>query len=193
MEVQAVQPINLQTIQSQISELSDFLTSIYSNSEVSSSESEKLIQECAQAMEVNVKQIVSEHSDVGDFNDEDLDAYMDRLKDELRKTEAESDTLSNEIEGLRKLKLEGTCQLESNLEKLRHIGEYAEVKGLGQAIPGKTVDVVNSEEGQPEANAPHDDYFEVTFSHDILCYGVEAEISNRNEQNNVEVLAGSRC
>ncbi|XP_057522865.1 uncharacterized protein LOC130802800 isoform X2 [Amaranthus tricolor] len=100
-------------------------------------------------------QIVAHHSDVASFNDQELDAYMDRLRDEMRKTEAEIASLSDEIDSLRRLYVEGSCHLEANLESLRNVVEKAELEGLGQAETG---DVFNSRQ---EVKPSHDDYFEV--------------------------------
>ncbi|XP_057522863.1 uncharacterized protein LOC130802799 [Amaranthus tricolor] len=85
------------------------------------------------------------------------DAYMDRLRDEMRKTEAEIASLSDEIDSLRRLYVEGSCHLEVNLESLRNVVEKAELEtqGLGQAETG---DVFNSRQ---EVKPYHDDYFEV--------------------------------
>uniref|UniRef100_A0A803LTM6 Uncharacterized protein n=1 Tax=Chenopodium quinoa TaxID=63459 RepID=A0A803LTM6_CHEQI len=153
--------MEVETIRSRIDELSNFLANSATNSVVSSSDSDSVLQDCVQALETNVKEIVSEHSDVGFFKDEDLDAYMDSLRDELRTTEAESASLSNEIESLKKLYMEGTCQLESNLESLRHLLEHTGLEGLGLAKTVEHVDRIKSGEGQPEAKALHEDYFEV--------------------------------
>ncbi|XP_010673403.2 uncharacterized protein LOC104889792 [Beta vulgaris subsp. vulgaris] len=158
------EPIHLDTIRSRIAELSEFL--IHSPS----SDSDQLLQHCVLALETNVNQIVADHSDVGSFKDQDLDAYMDRLRDDLRTTEAETASLAEEIQSLRKLHVQGTCQLESNLESLRYVVEYAQlrdnlltqpVEGSGEEISGEHVGKFKQVEGQPQVKAHHDDYFEV--------------------------------
>ncbi|XP_021749093.1 uncharacterized protein LOC110714852 [Chenopodium quinoa] len=153
--------MEVQTIRSRIDELSTFLSNSATNSVVSSSDFDTVLQDCVQALETNVKEIVSEHSDVGFFKDEDLDAYMDSLRDDLRTTEAESASLSNEIESLKKLHTEGTCQLESNIESLHHLLEHTGLEGLGLAETAEHDDKIKSGEGQPEAKALHEDYLKV--------------------------------
>ncbi|CAO2831362.1 unnamed protein product [Amaranthus hypochondriacus] len=141
-------------LRSRICDISNFL----SNSRANSADEHTLLQDCFQAIQTDFNQIVAHHSDVASFNDQDLDAYMDRLRDEMRKAEADTASLSDEIDSLRKLYVEGSCQLEANLESLCNVVEKAELEGLSQAETGTHVEVFKSRQ---EVKPYHDDYFEV--------------------------------
>lgn len=132
---------DLNSIRSRIDELSNFLANSGEISSVSSSESAKLLQEFVLDFENKVNQIVSEHSDVSSFQDEDLDAYMDCLRVELKTIEAESASIYQEIKDLTQSNVEGTCKLESNLETLDHAMYYVESKGLKPEKGGHVDDI----------------------------------------------------
>ncbi|GKV36015.1 hypothetical protein SLEP1_g44199 [Rubroshorea leprosula] len=71
-------------------------------------ESDDLLKDCAVCLESRVQQIIDEYSDVGFLTIEDLDAYVERLKDELKEVEAENANISGAIEIL---------ELDSQIEK----------------------------------------------------------------------------
>ncbi|KAF7837010.1 cation/H(+) antiporter 4-like [Senna tora] len=68
---------------------------------------EKLLQDSALELETRLQQIVSECSDVGFLEDDELDAYLEHLKEEHNKVESESANLVNEIELLTNMHNEG--------------------------------------------------------------------------------------
>lgn len=153
--------VDLNSIRSRIDELSNFLVNSGEISSFSSSESEKLLQEFVIDFENKVSQIVSEHSDVGSFQDEDLDAYMDRLRVELKMIESESASIYQEIEDLAQSNVEGTCKLESNLETLDHAMYYIESKGL-KPEKGGHVDNVEDRAGHVKLSKEYgDDDFQI--------------------------------
>ncbi|GLT52353.1 hypothetical protein SLA2020_257010 [Shorea laevis] len=61
-------------------------------------ESDDLLKDCAVRLESRVQQIIDEYSDVGFLTIEDLDAYVERLKEELKKVEAENAKISGSEE-----------------------------------------------------------------------------------------------
>ncbi|GMH08040.1 hypothetical protein Nepgr_009880 [Nepenthes gracilis] len=130
------EPLDIDSVRSRITELTSILRNSNNVPDSSSSDSEKLLQDCVLSLETKVKQIVSEHSDIGSLKDEDLDAYLEGLSEELRMVEAENANISDEIEGLRKAYVKGTCQLERDLEGLNCMLDYAKRQGLGELKPG---------------------------------------------------------
>ncbi|GLT70728.1 hypothetical protein SLA2020_427880 [Shorea laevis] len=114
------EPLDLHAIHNRIRELADLHTCSGDDvTELSPSDSEKLLTDCALDLESRVKQIVSECSDVSSLGVEDLDAYLERLKEELNMVEAESTEFSNEIEVLTRTNVEDSNQLETDLEGLK--------------------------------------------------------------------------
>ncbi|GLU08664.1 hypothetical protein SLE2022_255640 [Rubroshorea leprosula] len=63
-------------------------------------ESDDLLKDCAVRLESRVQQIIDEYSDVGFLTIEDLDAFVERLKEELKEVEAENAKISGAIEVL---------------------------------------------------------------------------------------------
>ncbi|XP_039072134.1 uncharacterized protein LOC120219386 [Hibiscus syriacus] len=113
--------LNLQSIRSRISELSEIHSSNKNEieSEALSSDSEKLLNDFPSHFERKLKQIMKEYSDVGFLGIEDLDKYLAYLKEELNQVEAESAKISNEIEDLSRNQIEESNILEGNLEGLK--------------------------------------------------------------------------
>ncbi|KAK8647682.1 hypothetical protein V6N13_121410 [Hibiscus sabdariffa] len=117
----SAESLNLQSIRSRISELSEIHSSTRNEveSDALSSDSEKLLNDCSSHLERKVKQIIEEYSDVGFLGIEDLDKYLAYLKEELNQVEAESAKISNEIEDLSRNHIKESNILEGNLEGLK--------------------------------------------------------------------------
>ncbi|KAK9671452.1 hypothetical protein RND81_12G030800 [Saponaria officinalis] len=156
------QLLNLQTLRSQIDEFTDFLANSAHVSAISPPDSDKLIRDFVLDFEKKADQIVADHTDFVNFSDEDLDAYNDRLRTEIELTEGESASIAQEIETLAKSYVEGTCQLERNLESLRHVVRCAESKGYKHAEAGEQDGKRLESEGyQKYAKAQYEDSFEI--------------------------------
>ncbi|KAL9232764.1 hypothetical protein vseg_007834 [Gypsophila vaccaria] len=165
----ASQHLDLPSLRSKIDEFAKFLASSAQVSAISSSEADKLIRDFVLDFEKKADEIVVDHADVTNFSDVDLDAYMDRLRAGIELTEAESASIGQEIESLSKSYVEGTCQLERNLELLRHVVHCAELKGYKQAEAGEQADKHLESEGyQKLAKARYEDSFEISkLKHEI--------------------------
>ncbi|XP_059447656.1 uncharacterized protein LOC132179053 [Corylus avellana] len=125
------EPLDLHAIHSRIRELADLHTCSGDNiTELSPSDSEKLLTDCALDLESRVKQIVSERSDVSSLGVDDLDAYLACLKEELNMVEAESTEFSNEIEILTRTNVEDSNRLETDLEGLEYALDFIASQGL---------------------------------------------------------------
>ncbi|KAG2721086.1 hypothetical protein I3760_02G065200 [Carya illinoinensis] len=133
--------LDLLTIRSRIRELADLRLSSggEDTTELTSSDSEELLKDCALHLESRVKQIVSECSAVGPLDVADLDAYLEHLKEELNMVEAESAQISNEIDGLARTNLEDSSQLETDLERLECALDFITSQGLKNAKTGAPV------------------------------------------------------
>ncbi|KAF2288907.1 hypothetical protein GH714_022723 [Hevea brasiliensis] len=70
-------------------------------------------------MQSKVEQIMTECSDFSFLGIEDLDAFVEHLKEELNTAEAESTKISSEIEVLTRNHVEDFTQLESDIELLK--------------------------------------------------------------------------
>ncbi|XXG77216.1 hypothetical protein AAC387_Pa08g1406 [Persea americana] len=112
------QQLNLEAIRSRIQEISERPRTCLDFSEISSSESERLLQECLHHLTSNFQKIESEFSDISSLGLEDLDVYLERLKRELSSAEAENALISNEIDALTGTFIKDSIQLESELEGL---------------------------------------------------------------------------
>lgn len=112
-------PLDLQSIRSEVKELMEIHRSgIEDEPDTVSSDSENLLKQYAHDFESKVKEIITEYSDVSFLGIEDLDAYLEHLKEELKTVEAESSKISNEIETLTRTQVEDSKRLESDLEEL---------------------------------------------------------------------------
>ncbi|RWR86252.1 hypothetical protein CKAN_01514100 [Cinnamomum micranthum f. kanehirae] len=112
------QQLNLEAIRSRIQEISERPRTCLDFSEISSSESEKLLQECLHHLTSNFQKIESDFSDISSLGLEDLDVYLEHLKRELNSAEAENALISDEIEALTGTCIKDSIQLESELEGL---------------------------------------------------------------------------
>ncbi|KAH9680715.1 reverse transcriptase domain-containing protein [Citrus sinensis] len=114
-------PLDLHSLRSEVKELMEIHRSgIEDEPNTVSSDSENLLKEYAHDFEAisKVKEIITEYADVSFLGIEDLDAYLEHLKEELKTVEAESSKISNEIETLTRTQVEDSDRLESDLEEL---------------------------------------------------------------------------
>lgn len=112
-------PLDLHSLRSEVKELMEIHRSgIEDEPDTVSSDSEILLKEYAHDFESKVKEIITEYADVSFLGIEDLDAYLEHLKEELKTVEAESSKISNEIETLTRTQVEDSNRLESDLEEL---------------------------------------------------------------------------
>ncbi|KAJ4846034.1 hypothetical protein Tsubulata_002549 [Turnera subulata] len=131
------EPLDLDTIRSRISELEEIYRTCNDDDgfpEMPSSDSDELLQDCALQLESKVQQILADCSDVSFLGIEDLDAYLEHLKEELNTAEAENARITSEIEGLSRTNLEDSNRLESDIEMLKCsldlISSQDSVKGI---------------------------------------------------------------
>ncbi|KAG6582484.1 hypothetical protein SDJN03_22486, partial [Cucurbita argyrosperma subsp. sororia] len=113
--------LDLQAVRSRIRELEELQRSLAEDEAYSTDSlgSEKLLKECALHLESRLQQVLSECSNVDSFlGIDDLDAYVEHMKEELVAVEAESSKISNEIEVLKRTNIEGSNKLEVDLELL---------------------------------------------------------------------------
>ncbi|KAL9408757.1 hypothetical protein AB3S75_047190 [Citrus x aurantiifolia] len=112
-------PLDLHSLRSEVKEMMEIHRSgIEDEPNTVSSDSENLLKEYAHDFESKVKEIITEYADVSFLGIEDLDAYLEHLKEELKTVEAESSKISNEIETLTRTQVEDSDRLESDLEEL---------------------------------------------------------------------------
>ncbi|KAL9411296.1 hypothetical protein AB3S75_044982 [Citrus x aurantiifolia] len=112
-------PLDLHSLRSEVKELMEIHRSgIEDEPNTVSLDSENLLKEYAHDFESKVKEIITEYADVSFLGIEDLDAYLEHLKEELKTVEAESSKISNEIETLTRTQVEDSDRLESDLEEL---------------------------------------------------------------------------
>lgn len=111
--------LDLQAVRSELEELQRSLeeNEAYTTDSLGS---EKLLKECALHLESRLQQILSEYSNVDSFlGIDDLDAYVEHMKEELVAVEAESSKISNEIEVLKGTNIEDSNKLKVDLEVLK--------------------------------------------------------------------------
>ncbi|KAI4344963.1 hypothetical protein L6164_012135 [Bauhinia variegata] len=120
-------PMDLHALQSRIEELRE-IHKCCAFPELNPSEAEKLLKDCALEVENRVQQIVSDCSDVGYLDVEDLDVYLEHLKDELNKVEVDSADIINEIEVLTTTHKEDSIMLEAKLEELEYSLDFTTSK-----------------------------------------------------------------
>ncbi|XP_058203899.1 uncharacterized protein LOC131318103 isoform X2 [Rhododendron vialii] len=111
--------LDLDAIRSRITELRE----IYGSSndvpeEMTLSDSEELLKDCALQLTSKINQVLSEYSDDGALAVDDLDAYLGQLKEDLNSVEVQNAKISSEIEDLMETYVEDSHRLESELEGL---------------------------------------------------------------------------
>nr|GMD72351.1 centrosomal protein of 290 kDa-like isoform X2 [Ipomoea batatas] len=107
-------PLELDYLRSRIGELRDVLKKSEDAPEISSTDSEKLLNDCAVQLESKINQMLSDASDLNFLADQDLDEFVGHLKKELSSVEGENEKISHEIEELSRRYLE---DLSNQLEK----------------------------------------------------------------------------
>ncbi|CAN0875313.1 hypothetical protein LINGRAHAP2_LOCUS10754 [Linum grandiflorum] len=153
--------LDLEAIRSRISELEEVHKSC-NDDDMATSDSDELIKDCAIQLESKVDQIMAEFTDVSFLGIEDLDLYLEHLKDELSAAEAESAKISTEIELLNTTNLQDFSRLEKDLEEFKCSLDRisSEDFPLGNDRPRDAC----SSHGDEQSNSlhtPHDDAFEV--------------------------------
>ncbi|KAI3716431.1 hypothetical protein L1987_67304 [Smallanthus sonchifolius] len=132
---------------SRIQELAQIRSDCHEDGNLIASDEDDLLRECVLQLEGKVSQIIEEYSDVSSLQPEDLDTYLENLKGGLCSLEAENDKLSDEIGSLMKAYLEGSIQLQSNIEGLSSSLEFIQSEGFG----------TKRAEHQPKYEGAHDD------------------------------------
>ncbi|KAJ8755476.1 hypothetical protein K2173_019274 [Erythroxylum novogranatense] len=114
------EPLDLVTIRSRVRELEQMHRNCMDEDvEMSSSDPDQSLVDSALQLESKVQQMISECSDFSFLGIEDLDAFVEHLKEELNTAEAESAKISNEIEVLTRTHIQDSSRLESDLEVLK--------------------------------------------------------------------------
>lgn len=111
-------PLNLDLLRSRILELRDVLKSSDDVPDLSSSDLEKFLNDCALHLESKINQILSDTSDIDLLADGDLDEVVGDLKNELSSLESEKEKVSMEIEELSRRYVEESGKLEGEIEGL---------------------------------------------------------------------------
>ncbi|XP_031112751.1 uncharacterized protein LOC116016564 isoform X2 [Ipomoea triloba] len=111
-------PLELDYLRSRIGELRDVLKKSEDAPEISSTDSEKLVNDCAVQLESKINQMLSDASDLNFLADQDLDEFVGHLKKELSSVEGENEKISDEIEELSRRYLEESGRLDSEIEGL---------------------------------------------------------------------------
>ncbi|XP_058203948.1 uncharacterized protein LOC131318160 isoform X2 [Rhododendron vialii] len=111
--------LDLDAIRSRITELRE----IYGSSndvteEMTLSDSEELLKDCALQLTSKINQVLSEYSDDGALAVDDLDAYLGQLKEDLNSVEVQNAKISSEIEDFMETYVEDSHRLENELEGL---------------------------------------------------------------------------
>ncbi|XP_077228647.1 reverse transcriptase-like protein [Tasmannia lanceolata] len=155
---ETLEPLDLDTILSQARNFLD----IHRNSNDSSEESNKLLQDCVVNLESGFKQIEDEFSDFDSLGLEDLEAYVEHLKKELNLVESEKAEISKEVNGLTEIFLEDTIRLENGLEGLDTALKFFNSQGVNKLQTGVKIGCsIPSESGGRPMNACCDYNFEI--------------------------------
>ncbi|KAK1592341.1 hypothetical protein Q3G72_023323 [Acer saccharum] len=155
--------LDLDSLRSQVVELVEIHRNIKEDeAEMAPSDSENLLKDCALHLESKVKEIISECSDVSFLGIEDLDVYVEHLKEELKTVTAESIKISNEIENLSRTHVEDSSRLESDLEELNHTLDLIATQGSEKAREDQNIDCSTYGEDQSDLINIHEDHkFEI--------------------------------
>ncbi|KAL5848537.1 hypothetical protein ACOSQ4_006550 [Xanthoceras sorbifolium] len=150
--------LDLDSLRSQVGELMEIHGNIKEDEpEMAPSNSENLLKDCALHLESKMQEIISECSDVSFLGIEDLDAYVENLKEELKTVEAESIRISNEIETLSRTHIEDSSRLESDLEELNRSLDLIASQGPEKAKEDQNVDCFTYGEDQSDLMNIHED------------------------------------
>ncbi|EEF44176.1 conserved hypothetical protein [Ricinus communis] len=111
--------LDLNSIICGIKDLEEIYSGCNGDTEMLSSHSDQVLEDCALHLESKVQQIMSECSDFNFLGIEDLDAFVEHLKEELSTTMSETAKISTEIEALNRNHMEDFTRLESDIEMLK--------------------------------------------------------------------------
>ncbi|KAJ7955385.1 RNA-directed DNA polymerase (reverse transcriptase)-related family protein [Quillaja saponaria] len=140
-QIETTPSLDVHSLRSRIEELADLQKTLEADTpELTSSDLEKLLTDCALELESTVQNIVAECSEVEFSGLEDVGAYLEYLNEELNEVEVESTNISNEIEVLSKTHKEDLLLLESNLEELKCSLDFIVSKEL---TTGKTCESID--------------------------------------------------
>ncbi|KAG8636902.1 uncharacterized protein LOC110601451 isoform X2 [Manihot esculenta] len=148
--VPSSEPLDLDTIRSELRELEEIRNNCNDDmvSEMCPSDSDQLLKDCALQLESKVEQIMCDCSDFSFLGIEDLDAFVEHLKEELNMAEAESAKISSEIEVLTRNHVEDFTKLESDNELLNCSLDFMSSqdveKGKGHACREEQLNSTNS-------------------------------------------------
>ncbi|XP_010247064.1 PREDICTED: uncharacterized protein LOC104590200 isoform X2 [Nelumbo nucifera] len=148
-------PLDFETFRSRVRELSNYRRSD-DFSETSPLDSEKLLEECVIHLESKIKQITSEFSDLSCLGPDDLEAYLEHMKEKLKMVEAENVKISEEIEDLTRTYMEDSARFESDLEGLNDSLEVIESQGIDKLHTGACGEISISEEYQECLKSAHE-------------------------------------
>ncbi|CAM8893368.1 unnamed protein product [Rhodiola kirilowii] len=122
---------DLETIRSRLGDIAEICrTCKNDDSEMDSSDSDRIIYECASQIRRRVDQVVSECSEIDALGDEDLEACLAHLETNLRIVEEEKTQLSNETGVLTRTFSEDITCLEIELERLNYLLDHIPSKDL---------------------------------------------------------------
>ncbi|KAK4266631.1 hypothetical protein QN277_027522 [Acacia crassicarpa] len=151
-------PMDLPALRSRLEELSELHMRCRDDvTELDSLDEEKLLQDSALELEGRIQQIVYEYSDVGLLEDDDMDAYLEHLKEEHNKAEVGSSNIAKEIERLTKMHKEDSNLLEAKLEELKCSLDYITLKDLKTARASEDVDAHMLDDNQSTLTTAHKD------------------------------------
>ncbi|KAI8566783.1 hypothetical protein RHMOL_Rhmol02G0068700 [Rhododendron molle] len=135
--------------------------------EMTPSDSEELLKDCALQLTSKLNQVLSEYSDVGALAVDDLDAYLGQLKEDLNSVEVQNAKISSEIEDLMETYVEDSHRLESELEGLYCSLDSIASQGIEKVKADGRVDCPAHGEGEL-SNAKEDCKFKMLeLSHQI--------------------------
>ncbi|KAJ1384852.1 hypothetical protein SESBI_42164 [Sesbania bispinosa] len=116
-----IEMVEASQLRSRIAEIQKICNENHSNS---SNGNENLLNDCALHVQNRVQQIVSEFSGPTLLGIEDLDAYLEHLKEELKKVEVETTNVANEIELLATTHKDDSILLKAKLEEMECSLDY---------------------------------------------------------------------
>ncbi|KAI8566778.1 hypothetical protein RHMOL_Rhmol02G0068400 [Rhododendron molle] len=160
--------LDLDAIRSRITELREIYgSSNHVPEEMTPSDSEELLKDCALQLTSKLNQVLSEYSDVGALAVDDLDAYLGQLKEDLNSVEVQNAKISSEIEDLMETYVEDSHRLESELEGLYCSLDSIASQGIEKVKADGRVDCPAHGEGEL-SNAKEDCKFKMLeLSHQI--------------------------
>ncbi|XP_038724199.1 uncharacterized protein LOC120015731 isoform X2 [Tripterygium wilfordii] len=154
--------LDLDTISSRLRELTNIQTICNEDfSEIPPLDSEKLLQDCALHLENKVEQIMLELSDVSLLGIQDLDTFMEHMKEELSATEAESAKISDQIEALTNSHVKDCNQLDSDLEALKYSLDFIKSQSLEKVKDNTHVVSTDGEDPLDLISIHRDQRFEI--------------------------------